>query len=92
MKTKAEILAQIAADPQAALTDIETLRRQLMAERLILKGKESLICYFSSVAEEYWAKYYQARKTLIRARILVKALKSAAQDAQEHRQGDFSVD
>ena len=75
MKTKSQILEQIAANPEQALADIETLRQQLMADRLILKGKESLVCYFASVAEEYWVKYHQVRKALIKARILVKELK-----------------
>lgn len=92
LPTKAEILTQIAANPEQALADIETLRRELMADRLILKGKESLIRYFASVAEEYWAKYQQTRKALIRARILVAKLKDTAQNAQEARDCDFLAD
>ena len=92
METKAEILAQIAADPEGALADIETLRRELLADRLILKGKESLVCYFSGLAMEYWKKYHLTRKALIRSRILVKALKQAAQGAQERRHSDLSAD
>ena len=92
MQSKQEILDRIKADPEGTLRDLETLKSQLIADRLILKGKESLICYFSSVAEEYWRKYHQTRKVLIRARILVKQLKNAAQNAQEGRDGDLSGD
>lgn len=69
MKTRAEILKQIAANPGEALTDIETLRTQIAADRLILKGKESLICYFASIAEDYWKQYHQTRKALILERL-----------------------
>ncbi len=79
MKTKADILKQIAANPDQALADIEALKRELMADRLILKGKESLVCYFASMAEEYWRRYHLSRKALIKARILVKELKQAYQ-------------
>ena len=72
---KEEILAQIAANPEEALADIETLRTEIAADRLILKGKESLICYFASVAEDYWKRYHEVRLALIRARILVRELK-----------------
>ena len=92
VKTKAEILAQIAANPEQALRDIETLRSQIAADRLILKGKESLIRYFAAVAEDYWRQYHLSRKALIRARILVSKLKNACQDAQETRDSHFSAD
>ena len=91
MRTKTEILEQIKADPAGTLADIETLRRELLADRLILKGKESLVCYFSGLAMEYWKKYHLTRKALIRSRILVRALKKAAQGSQETRDGDLSV-
>jgi len=83
MKTKQQIIEQIAANPEQALKDIETLRRQIAADALILKGKESLICYFASVSEDYWRRYHEVRQALIRARILVRQLKSAVQDAQD---------
>jgi len=77
MKSKAEILAQIKANPGEALADIETLRTQIATDALILKGKESLICYFASVSEDYWRRYHEVRQALIRARILVRQLKNA---------------
>jgi len=77
MKSKAEILEQIKANPEEALADIETLRTQIAADALILKGKESLICYFASVSEDYWRRYHEVRQALIRARILVRQLKNA---------------
>lgn len=75
MLTKQQILDQIKADPEQTLADIEILRSQLAADRLILKGKESLIRYFAAIAEDYLQKYHQTRKILIRARILVRELK-----------------
>ena len=75
MATKQDILDKIASDPAQALKDIETLKKQLMADRLILKGKESLIRYFAEQAERYWRRYHEVRKALIQARLLVKELK-----------------
>jgi len=86
VKSKAEILKQIAANPEEALANIERLRTELAADRLILKGKESLVCYFASIAEEYWIKYHRTRKVLIRARILVKQLRGTGQiNPERHR-------
>lgn len=78
MKTKAEILEQIKANPEETLRDIETLRTQIAADRLILKGKESLIRYFAAISEDYWKRYHLTRKALIRARILVRELKKTS--------------
>ena len=75
MATKQDILDQIKADPEGTLADIERLRTEIAADRLILKGKESLVCYFASIAEEYWKRYHEVRRALIRARVLVRELK-----------------
>ena len=77
MKTKVEILTQIAANPEQALRDIERLKTEIAADQLILKGKESLIRYFAAVAEDYWRRYHETRKVLVRSRILVSKLKNS---------------
>jgi len=75
MKSKADILAQIKADPEGTLKDIECLKKQLMAERLIGDGQNGVANYFASMAADYQHKYWFAKKRLIRARILVRELK-----------------
>ena len=78
MKTKAEILDQIAAHPEQALRDIEILKSQLMAERLIGDSQNGVANWFASMAADYQRKYWFAKKRLIRARILVRELKKTA--------------
>ena len=92
MNTKAEILDQIKADPAQALRDIEILKKQLMAERLIGDSQNGVANYFASIAQDYQRKYWFAKKRLLRSRVLVKALKSAAQDAQGRHHSDLSAD
>ena len=75
MKTKSEILAQIAANPAQALADIETLKKQLMADRLIGDSQNGVANWFASMAQDYQRKYWFCKKRLIRARILVRELK-----------------
>lgn len=78
MRTKAQILAQIAADPAQALRDIETLKKQLIAERLIGDSQNGIANYFASIAQDYQRKYWFCKKRLIRARVLVRELKKTA--------------
>ena len=75
MKTKDEILAPIAADPAQALRDIETLKTQLIGDRMMTEQKEKLCCLFNQQAIDYCHKYHFCRTRLIRARILVRELK-----------------
>jgi len=82
MKSKAQILEQIVSNPEGTLADIETLKKQLMVERMLAEQKEKLCCLFNQQAIEFWGKYHFCRTRLIRARILVRQLKSAVQDAR----------
>ena len=75
MKTKAQILDKIASDPEQALADIETLKKQIMAERLIGDSQNGVANYFASMAQDYQRKYWFCKKRLIRSRILVRELK-----------------
>lgn len=75
MKTKDEILAQIASDPAGTLRDIETLKKQLQAERLIGDSQNGVADYFASIAQDYQRKYWFCKKRLIRARVLIRELK-----------------
>ena len=75
MRTKSEILDQIASDPEGTLRDLETLKKQLIVERMMTEQKEKLCCLFNQQAIEFWGKYHFCRTRLIRSRILVRELK-----------------
>jgi hypothetical protein len=77
LPTKEEVLAKIKADPGSALADIELLKKQLVAERLIGDSQNGVANYFASIAQDYQRKYWFCKKRLIRARILVRELKKA---------------
>ena len=83
MKTKKKILDQIAVNPEQALADIEVLKKQLIAERLIGDSQNGVANYFASMAQDYQRKYWFCKKRLIRSRILVRELKLAA-SANDH--------
>lgn len=92
MQSKQQLLDKIASNPAGTLRDIEILKKQLMAERLIGDSQNGVANYFASIAQDYQRKYWFCKKRLIRSRILVKALKQAAQGSQERRHSDFSAD
>jgi len=78
MQTKTQILDQIVNDPEGTLRDIEVLKKQLQAERLIGDSQNGVANYFASMAADYQRKYWFCKKRLLRARVLVRAFKSAA--------------
>ena len=78
MQSKQNILDRIKADPKGTLKDLETLKSQLMAERLIGDSQNGVANWFASMAQNYQRKYWFCRKRLIRARILVRELRKTA--------------